>query len=222
MITISSSFSVAVFFKKFYSDFVEMLNNSIINSNQVRLRDAANRLLQSVGSDENLINLVKPQVESLIVQVQSFFSNQTNAPSGFSTIPNLATQVIGVPQQKVNCDEKQRIAMRMNGFDLKENHIWDELSKRFGANIKRGELTNIAKVLADAANIKLDRDAKRRKSVLLKWFDEHWETISPLLDYIVLSDTETGNEDNDGPNDPIMGIKNESFIDKSSDDSMLS
>ena len=185
-----------------------MLNNPIINANQVRLREAANRLLQSVGSDERLINLVKPQVESLIVQVQSFF---TNGNQGSQLFHNAT--VSGVPsagQSKVNFDEKQRIAMRMTGFDLKENHIWEELSRRFGSTIKRGELTNIAQVLADTANIKLDRDAKRRKSVLLKWFDEHWDTIYPLLDYVVLSDTENADgEENDSDDLPNGKISDE-------------
>ena len=169
---------------------------NVINTNQTRLRDAANRLLQSVGSDESLINLVKPQVENLIVQVQSFLTSSTSQPGQFPT--GLPIQPAMLQQQTKNgCDEKQRIAMRMTGFDIKENHVWDEIAKRFGANIKRGELTNIAKVIADAAEIKLDRDAKRRKSVLLKWFDEHWDKIYPLLDYIVLSDSEKGDDNND-------------------------
>ena len=166
-----------------------MINNSVINSNQARLRDAANRLLQSVGSDNNLITLVKPQVESLIAQVQSFLSGGGQVALNINEFSQLNPSLIG-QFPKNTCDEKQRIALRMNGFDLKENHIWEELTKRFGSNIKRGELTNIAKVLAEAANIKLDRDAKRRKSVLLKWFDEHWDTIYPLLDYVVFSETE--------------------------------
>jgi hypothetical protein len=34
--------------------------------------------------------------------------------------------------------------------------------------------------------MKLDHDAKRRKTVLIKWFEENWTAIAPFLDYIVL------------------------------------
>jgi hypothetical protein len=38
--------------------------------------------------------------------------------------------------------------------------------------------------------VHLDRDAKRRKSVLLKWFEENWNAIYPFLDYVVLEETQ--------------------------------
>jgi hypothetical protein len=84
--------------------------------------------------------------------------------------------------------EKERIADRLNGFNVKDNSVWRAITKRFGANLKQQELLSIAKVLASHANVKLDRDAKRRKSVLVKWFDEHWEELTPFLDYVVLED----------------------------------
>ena len=93
--------------------------------------------------------------------------------------------------------EKRRIAMRMNGFDSKDNPVWNEISRRFGSNIKQGELTNIAKVIAESAQIKLDRDAKRRKSVLLKWFDENWAEIQPFLDYVRIDDISSEEERNE-------------------------
>ena len=175
------------------------MNNSILNSNQIRLREAANKLLDCVGSNENLVNYAKPIVESLIVQVQSYFIN--NSQNSFCNSTPFQSQNLNISQQqkqqKINYDEKQRIAMRMSGFQLKGNRIWEELSSRFGANIKRGELTNIAQVLANAAHIKLDRDAKRRKSVLLKWFEEHWDALYELLDYVVLDNNENENEESE-------------------------
>lgn len=85
--------------------------------------------------------------------------------------------------------EKQRINSRLNGFNPKDNTVWREITSRFGANIKQPELLSIAQVLASSASIKLDRDAKRRKSVLIKWFEENWAQIQPFLDYVVLEDS---------------------------------
>jgi hypothetical protein len=82
--------------------------------------------------------------------------------------------------------EKDRIASRLNGFNSKDNSVWKAITQRFGANIKQPELLSMALILASHANVKLDRDAKRRKSVLIKWFEENWSAIEPFLQFVVL------------------------------------
>jgi hypothetical protein len=93
------------------------------------------------------------------------------------------------PLPREDNQEKQRIAQRLQGFNSKDNPAWKAIAQRFGPAIKQGELLSIATVLAENANIRLDRDAKRRKSVLLKWFEENWTAVSPFIDYVVLEDT---------------------------------
>ncbi|EAX97547.1 hypothetical protein TVAG_006780 [Trichomonas vaginalis G3] len=93
------------------------------------------------------------------------------------------------PDQHSVTKEKERIAERLGSFNPKDNAVWHEITQRFGANIKQPELLSIANVLAQNASIKLDRDAKRRKSVLIKWFEENWNAIQPYLAYVVLEDT---------------------------------
>ena len=85
--------------------------------------------------------------------------------------------------------EKERIANRLANFNPKDTPVWREITQRFGSSIKQPELLSIATVLAQNANIKLDRDAKRRKSVLIKWFQENWQVIRPFLDYVVLEES---------------------------------
>jgi hypothetical protein len=82
-----------------------------------------------------------------------------------------------------------RIVSRLDGFSSKDTPAWHEITRRFGANIKQPELVSIASVLAQNTNIKLDQNAKRRKTVLIRWFEENWTTISPFLDYVVLEHT---------------------------------
>jgi hypothetical protein len=86
--------------------------------------------------------------------------------------------------------EKHRIANRLQGFNPKDNQVWSVLAQKFGSNIKQPELLSIAAVLSKNANVPLDRDAKRRKSVLLKWFEENWNAVYPFLDYVVLEETQ--------------------------------
>jgi hypothetical protein len=58
----------------------------------------------------------------------------------------------------------------------------------YGPRLSQDELVSIADLVARKANLRLDRDARRRKPVMLKWFDENWQIIQPLLSDIVLED----------------------------------
>jgi hypothetical protein len=84
--------------------------------------------------------------------------------------------------------ERDRIATRLNGFNSKDNIAWKAIAQKFGNSVKQAELLSMAQVVASQANIKLDRDAKRRKSVLIKWFEENWVAIEPFLQYLVLEE----------------------------------
>ena len=85
--------------------------------------------------------------------------------------------------------EKQRLDERMRGFTVDDSVSWRGLCYHFQTpKLNHTELISIATLVAQVANIKLDRDAKRRKSVLLKWFEENWSAIYPNLGYIALED----------------------------------
>jgi hypothetical protein len=85
--------------------------------------------------------------------------------------------------------ERLRVATRLQGFNPKDNDIWKVIIDQFGTGIKQQELLSIATVLASHAHVRLDRDAKRRKAVLVKWFAENWDAISPYLSFVVLEAT---------------------------------
>ncbi|OHS98901.1 hypothetical protein TRFO_34769 [Tritrichomonas foetus] len=87
-----------------------------------------------------------------------------------------------------NGGEKLRVFSRLRGFKAKDSRVWSEITRRFGSELKHGELLSIAEVVAANAGVQLDRDAKRRKSVLIKWFEENWIRISPFLNYVILED----------------------------------
>ena len=159
--------------------------------NRERLRAASTRLIQAVGKDQKKALLILPYVEAISSSLyQQQIQNQRQ----------LFQPAIQIMQQQqfqkmAQQDEKMRIAYRLAGFNPKDNPVTQEITRRFGPNIKHGELVGIAQAIADKAQIKLDRDAKRRKNVLIKWFAENWDIISPFLDYIVLEDN---NEEEDG------------------------
>jgi hypothetical protein len=75
---------------------------------------------------------------------------------------------------------QQRIA----GFNPEISPACRALGGKFGSTIK-DEVLCIAEVLGAEIGIYPDRDAKRRKIVLLKWYDENWERIQPFLGRIM-------------------------------------
>jgi hypothetical protein len=83
-------------------------------------------------------------------------------------------------------EERERIQRRIAGFNWKRSCAWHHLSSAYGPGINQQELVSIADLICPKLNIQLDRDARRRKIVMLKWFDENWAVIQPLLSLVVL------------------------------------
>jgi len=70
--------------------------------------------------------------------------------------------------------DKKRIMERLGTFKWKESEEWGLICKHFGCEPSKTQLLEIAKLVAERNSITLDRDSKRRKSVLVKWFHENW------------------------------------------------
>lgn len=105
-----------------------------------------------------------------------------------SSYVNEMSKKINEMNNVLNGKEIARVNMRLSNFDVKNSNIVAELYKRFGSDIRHKELLAVADVVSQKAEIKIDRDAKRRKKVLFKWFEENWELIHPLLDFVVLEE----------------------------------
>ena len=112
-------------------------------------------------------------------------------PDALPKPPQKRRKLLGTGDK--NGGEKLRVFTRLKGFRAKESLVWTEITRRFGNEIKHGELLSIAEVVAANAGVQLDRDAKRRKSVLIKWFEENWFQISPYLNYVILEDKKNQN-----------------------------
>lgn len=83
-------------------------------------------------------------------------------------------------------DEMERVKRRIQGFNYKSSHAWKMLTAKYGPKLAHEELMSIAELLSAQVNINLDRDAKRRKAVLVKWFEENWEIIQGCLQFVIL------------------------------------
>jgi len=178
---------------------------SPIERNREKLRKTVTQLIQIVGRDEEKAKAILKQIELIAQHVNMMILQDQVQPVVLP--PPSAYQI---PTN----DEKMRIAYRLQGFNPKDNHVTQEITRRFGSNLKQGELVGIAQVIAEKAQIKLDRDAKRRKNVLLKWFSENWETITPFLDYIVLEDNDNKGGENQKETEDSDSAENDSNEDE--------
>lgn len=164
----------------------------MIEENQAKLRKSADGLLRVIKNNPEKNEAVITYLDELYNQIQTQMKDSTAALQ--SDDKNLLNQMQFLTGGDIT-GEKIRIALRLSGFDPKNSFVANEISRRFGPNIKQAELFNIAQCIADFAKITVDRDAKRKKSVLLKWFEEHWQKVSPYLDYVVLEEASTSKED---------------------------
>jgi hypothetical protein len=83
--------------------------------------------------------------------------------------------------------EKERIMKSLGSFNPHQSHAWKEIQKRFGSGIVHKQLISLVRVLIGYFRVpKIGRNEKRSFQLLIKWFEEHWEQIEPLLSNIAL------------------------------------
>ena len=94
------------------------------------------------------------------------------------------------PYLSTHSAEVERVESRLAGFVPKESKAWEVITQLYGSDVKQIHLRAIAEDIAANLGLRLDRDAKRRKTVLIKWFDENWDKVLPMLnEYKINGDT---------------------------------
>jgi hypothetical protein len=86
--------------------------------------------------------------------------------------------------------ERERVDSRLRGFNPHESVAWADIRRRFGDSLNQAELRSLAEVIGSEVGIKVDREAKRRKEVLIKWFDENYGVIQGVLGKIEMEETD--------------------------------
>jgi hypothetical protein len=85
--------------------------------------------------------------------------------------------------------DRQHIAQILKTFNYQTSDAWTILTHHFSSGIRHRELRSIAFILSKIFNIPpITRDAHRSYPVLIKWFQENWTAIEPVLPLISLRD----------------------------------
>lgn len=110
-------------------------------------------------------------------------------------------------QNKTNTkpnSDKKKVQQILKGFDQERSDAVIYLKQKYG-DLKQYEILQIAEYCTRKVKVSLDRESKRRKEVLLKWFDENFSILKPVLDDIVVE-----NEDHNffGAKAPLLQGQN--------------
>lgn len=88
-------------------------------------------------------------------------------------------------------------------YDFKNGRAYAKITEKFGLDIRVFELQAIAstickKIQQRGIQLKMTRDAKRKKSELYRWFDQHWEQVGPMVEKVVFVQSDGDDEEEDG------------------------
>ena len=140
--------------------------------------------IQNIRYISSIPNIDREKIISklwrLVLTVDPSQSNHPLLNSNFTLTPD--------NQRLQTENERNRVEKRLENFDNKNSQAWKDIQNYFGPSLSQNELLSIAQVITYHAKLKLDREAKRRKEVLIKWFDENYNTIKNLLPKIKLED----------------------------------
>ena len=82
--------------------------------------------------------------------------------------------------------EQEKINKDLGEFDYKNSPAWDLIKGRGWQNLSKCELLLIARVMSAYTHIPIDREPKRRKPVLVKWFNDHLEQTKECFNCITI------------------------------------
>ena len=119
--------------------------------------------------------------------IQQTLSSQKSTCQAFSPplMSMMSMPKYPAPQPSL---EKQKLAIKLGGFDYKSSDAWRKIVELYGTDIKRTTLCDIAKYIAEKKGLKMDRDSKRRKDVLLKWYSDNWSVAIGILEKVKVKD----------------------------------
>jgi hypothetical protein len=86
--------------------------------------------------------------------------------------------------------EREMILQRVRDFSMTGSRPWRYFRDRGWDKLSVKECVGIGRVLSSETGLDMDREAKRRKEVMFKWMDDHWNAFEPVLGRISLQFTD--------------------------------
>ena len=77
--------------------------------------------------------------------------------------------------------EKERIDKLMGDFNYKESNTWYLIKSLFGRELNQNELFHLSMIFEEITGCRIGRDQKRNKGLLVKLFDDNFNTFEPFI-----------------------------------------
>jgi hypothetical protein len=90
-----------------------------------------------------------------------------------------------VPKPTMNLQveyERQFVEKNRQGFDPHTCRAWVLLTKKYGPTIPHNNLLSLANVVSIHMKLPLLRESKRRKDMLIRWFDDNIDCVWPFIE----------------------------------------
>ncbi|OHT13120.1 hypothetical protein TRFO_16881 [Tritrichomonas foetus] len=88
--------------------------------------------------------------------------------------------------ERQTANERLKIGERLKDYDYEKSEAWRAIKSLGWDSLNQKELLSVAYVISNKCGAVIDREAKRRKAILVKWFDENLEAIQPYFKSIKL------------------------------------
>ena len=86
------------------------------------------------------------------------------------------------PSERQCKKEKILNSIRMANWDMRNSNAFKYLNEKLGGDTSLYNCRVLAQVIQAYTGIQLDREASRRKTVCIKWFDENLDVVKDFID----------------------------------------
>ena len=137
------------------------------------------------------------RIENALSQVSKLYSesssdNQQNIRDRLALLFNTLN---GTSESHTPKERKKHQPPKIPNSEIANYRAYKELEKRDLIRRTHTARLSIAQVIAKHLNINISREERRNKNLLIKWYDDHWDAVAPVLDQLEIIFEE--NDDND-------------------------
>jgi hypothetical protein len=96
-------------------------------------------------------------------------------------------ECVDAKKRNESADEVKKVKQLMKDFSQDESLAWKQMCNHFGRELQHSELFSLAQTIAELHGSELSapgRLERRRRTMLIRWFDSNWEIIEPTLSRI--------------------------------------
>ncbi|OHS94985.1 hypothetical protein TRFO_38795 [Tritrichomonas foetus] len=177
-------FAVILPFFVFFFTFIAVIFLFIIQFFNAFNHQSAFLTKQTKKGMTELINSVDARLTSAIKRLTELDRIQIDNKEIHKSLQKLVNSLENQNDDQQAKNERERIKMIIRDFNYKQSKAWHSFEQIKWDKMNHKELVCIAQVLEKELNVVLDRESKRRKEVLVNWFDRNWEVLQPYINCI--------------------------------------